>query len=157
MVVDPDRLVNSSARVEATAEIGTEPVLLFEDAIQPFSVGVFVAVVFLGHTDWKASTAESLNEVVTAVLASSIRVVDRISITGQICKGPVECDEVGLGISTFAAVVANDLPGVQVHDEGQVLESHIGTDVGDIADPDEIGSRRLKVTNQVSEQREIVP
>ena len=95
MVVDPHSLVSCSTCVISGSECRAQSVFLLEDAVKSFCVSVFVAVVLFGHAYWKVAVSEGFDEVVTAVLASTIRVVDRISVVGQVCEGSIECYEVG--------------------------------------------------------------
>jgi hypothetical protein len=110
MVVDPDRLVDSLASMEAVAEMATEAVLLFEDAVQSFSVSVFVAVVFFSHAHREIAIIEDVDVVVRAVLAAAIGMVNGKSIVRKLIEGTTEGNEVCGGVTGFAAVIADDLP-----------------------------------------------
>lgn len=149
VVVHPDRLVDGATCLQATPELTTKAVLLFEDAVQSFGVSVFVAVVLLGHADRETSVVQDFDVVVRAVLAAPIGVVDGIPILWKLCQGLAEGYEIRGGVALLAAVVAHDLPREEVHDESQVFEASGSSDVGDIADPDHVRACCLEVGDQV--------
>lgn len=156
VVVDPDRLVDGTTCLQAAAELATQGVLLFEDAVQSFGVSVLVTVVFLGHADRQTSVVQDLDIVVRAVLAASIGVVDGIPILWQLSQGLAEGSEIRSGVAPLAAVVAHDLPREEVHDENQVFEAFSSSDVGDVAHPDHVRACCLEVGDQVVKHGETV-
>ena len=156
VVVDPDRLVDGTTSLQAAAELATQAVLLFEDAVQSFGVSVLVAVVLLGHADRQTSVVEHFDVVVRAVLAASIGVVDWIPILWQLSQGLAKGYEIGGGVAPLAAVVAHDLPGEEVHDQYQVFEPFSSSDVGDVADPDHVRACCLEVGDEVVKHGETV-
>lgn len=156
VVVQPDRLVDGSSGVLTGSEGRTEGVLLLEDSVESFGVGVLVTVVFLGHADREVPFLEGLDVLVGAVLASAIGVVDRVAVIREVGEGRSEGCHAGLGVEAVAAVVADDLPGVEVHNQVQVLESLEGPKIGEIADPHLVGSGRQELIQEVSEDRKAV-
>jgi hypothetical protein len=82
--------------------------------------------------------------------------VDRISIVREFGKCLVKCFQGGLCVGAFAAVIADDLVRVQIHDQGQVFKVLPGPDVGDIRDPDLIGGGCFEFGDQIPIHRQCV-
>jgi len=82
---------------------------------------------------------------VAAILASTIRVMNRVFVVWQIFESLVQCLERFLSSEAFGTVVTNNLVGMQVRDQCQVFEIFPGPDVGDIADPDLVWIRGFEL------------
>lgn len=147
IVVEPNRFVYSASRLLPVEECPSEAVLLFQNAVQSLGNRVFSAVIVLRHAHWKMTFLQASHVLVAAVLAPSIRVVNRVFVVRQIIESFVQRLERFLRAQAFGTVVTNNLVGMQVRDQCQVLEIFPGPDIGDIADPDLVWIRRFELRN----------
>lgn len=97
------------------------------------------------------------DELMAAILAPAIRVVNRVFVIRQIIESLVQGLERFFRSQAFGAVVTDNLVGMQVCDQCQVFEIFQGPDVRDIADPDLVWIRRFELRNQIPIHRQRVP
>lgn len=117
IVVEPNRFVYSPSRLLPVEESPSEAVFLFQDPIQSLGNRVFSAVINLRHAHWEMTFSQASHVLVAAVLAPTIRVVNRVFIVRQLIESFVECLERFLCVEPLGAVVTNNLVGVKVCDQ----------------------------------------
>lgn len=157
VVVKPHSLIDSEARLFPRGERETQRVLLLEDAVQAFCVGVLVAVVLFRHADGKVVELKRFHVGMTAVLGPSIGMVYRMTPGWELSQGHLQGTEVGGVCGVLAAVISDDLPREEVHEKNEVLESLIGADEGDITDPNLVWRFRFEVLYEIGEDRKVMP
>lgn len=145
IVVEPNRFVYSTSGLLPVEESSSEAVLLFQNPVQSLCNRIFSTVVYLRHAHWKMTFLQAPDVLVAAILASTIRVMNRVFVVWQIFDSLVQCLERFLSSEAFGTVVTNNLVGMQVRDQCQVFEIFPGPDVGDIADPDLVWIRGFEL------------
>ena len=154
VVVQPDRFVDGASCLFSVEECPAEAVLLFEDAIQSLGHGVFRTVIDLRHAHRQVMLFQASNVFVTAELASTIRVMNRVLVDGQFFESLIQRLERFLDLEPFTAVITDDLAGVQIRDQRQILEVLPGPEIGDIADPNLIRAGCFELGNQIPVHRQ---
>jgi transposase len=97
--------------------------------------GVVVAVPLPGHRDQEAMPSELGLIVERAVLAATIRVVDQSGFWASDGEGLPECFKSQLLVKAVADGPANDAPGEQVDDDGEIQPALTGPEIADIGTP----------------------
>lgn len=125
VVVQPHGLVNRLLCLCGVSERCTDSVFKLQDAVDPFGVGIFCAMIYLGHTHLQAALPEALHVVVAAVLAAAIGMMNRVAFRRQVCQGPLQGLDAAQGFEAVAAMVPDDLPGVaEPQRGGRDLSTH---------------------------------
>ena len=154
IVVQPDSFVDGAPRLLSVEERPAEAVLLFEDAVQSLSHLVFRTVIDLRHAHRQVTPFDASNVFMAAVLASTIRVMNRVLVGRQFFESLVQRLERCFDLEPCAAVVTDDLAGVQIRDQRQILEAFPGPKIGDIADPNLIRAGGFELGNQIPVHRQ---
>ena len=157
IVVEPDRFVDSTSRLFPGEERPSEAVFLFQNSIQSLGNRVFCTVVDLSHAHREMTLLQLSHVLVAAVLTPTIRVVNRVLVVWQIIESFVQRLERFLRVEALSAVVTNNLVGMQVRDQCQVLEIFPGPNIGDITNPDLVWIRRFELRNQIPIHRQGMP
>jgi len=111
----------------------------FERAPEGFHGSVVITAGFAAHGGLGLSVGQGLAKIRAGVLAAAIGVKDELrrGLAMNLCHVPGRQDE--LGIDVFIHGPTDDPAAEEVHDGGQIEPAFLGTDVGDVADPDLIG------------------
>lgn len=144
-VVGVDRVRDGGVRGDERREDGIEVKLVLQDPVDAFREGVLVAVVGIGHAGEPPLVGESTEELVTAILAPAVRVMQH-AVAGA--EGGARLVE-GLPRTVMreiaAQMPAHDMAAVHVGREEQIgkpvaLEAEI-RDVADdsLAGPGDVG------------------
>src|SRR5207248_11739975 len=131
-----DGLASFAASFEAT------PIdqFVFEGAPERFHGGVVIAAGFAAHGGQRLALSQSVTEVRASVLAAAVGVENqrgnRLAMRQRHVPGP----EDQWGVNVLVHGPADNTTAVAVHNAGQVEPAFLGVDVGDVTDPDLVGS-----------------
>lgn len=146
VVVSIDVLKDLDARVGRSIEAAALKHFVFEGADEGLGPGVMVGVGASGHALAEAGLGEGLAEGGAGVLAAAVAVED-----GALSGAGLECLPEGVEDEIRAEMIgqspAEDAPGVEVDDDGEVEPTGGGGDEGDIPGPGTVrsGWKRLAV------------
>ena len=115
---------------------------LFEGAPEGLHGGVVIAAGFATHGREGLALRQSVAEISAGVLAAAVGVEDQFGSRLAMSKRHAPGREDQLGVDVLVHGPADDPTAVDIHDAGQVEPALLGGDVGDVPDPDLIGSAR---------------
>ena len=97
--------------------------------------GIVKAISFAAHRHLKALIAQALLVVMTAILATAIGVVNTARWWLTQIDRHVECADCEVFLHAIADRPADDAPGIEINDHGQVEPTLAGPYVRDVTDP----------------------
>ena len=153
MAVNPDGVVEG---LDVLKDQGISPVKgLNTEAVQPFPLDQgmegFDAGVIVGITLVAVAQLELFGGIPVSlgnVLCTAIAMQDQRLIGLPPGLGQIDCFHYILGFQGWGKYPGNDLPGVKIHDAGQVGKAFVGVDVGDVGTPYGVGTVRIELLIQ---------
>ncbi len=153
MAVNPDGIVESlyvleDQGVSLGMSFNAETVQPFplDQGVKGFDTGVIVGIAFVAVAQLElfGGVPVSLGN----VLGAAIAVQDQWLIGLAPGFSQIDCFYYILGFQGWSKYPGNDLPGVKVHNAGQVGKSLMGVDVGDVSAPHGIWPVRIELLIQ---------
>jgi len=153
IVVQPDGLLNSSLSMLPIEEKGIEPILDFEDAIDAFGQGILIAVADLAHARADAGGEEPLTIGSRGVLDAVVRMMNHAGQRGcgRLVQGHVKGAKTAFDGERGGQIIANNEAREGIGEEGQIGETGLSREVGDVADPHLVNAMETEFSDQVRE------
>ena len=151
IVVQPDGLLNSSLSMLPIEEKGIEPILDFEDAIDAFGQGILIAVADLAHARADAGGEEPLTIGSRGVLDAVVRMMNHAGQRGcgRLVQGHVKGAKTAFDGERGGQIIANNEAREGIGEEGQIGETGLSREVGDVADPHLVNAMETEFSDQV--------
>src|SRR5436190_9139105 len=140
VIKDFDEVENGLLSLGASLERAAIDEFLFEGAPEGFHGGIVIAAGFAAHGSQRFGFNQSVSKIGAGILAAAIGVKDQLRRRLAMSLSHVPCSQDELSIDGLAHSPADDAPAEEVHDASQIKPSFRGGDIGDVSDPDLIGS-----------------
>ena len=113
---------------------------LFESTPEGLHGGIVITTGFAAHGREALALSQGLTELSTGILAAAIGVQDQLWRRLPMNLGHIPGRQDQLRIDVFVHGPAHNAAAVAVHHAGQIQPTFVGVDVGDVRDPDFVGS-----------------
>ena len=157
VVIKPHSLMHSFVRLLFTFKRHIQRVLLFENTIEPFSKSVLSTMIFLGHTNPKSVASQAIHVRMAAVLATTVRVMDRLTALRKASERLVKRIQATFRFKAVRTAVSHDFTRINIHNRTEKHVSVICSDIRDVTDPDLVDMRYLQVLDQIAENGHRMP
>ena len=121
-------------------EVAAVDQLVLEGAPEGFHGGIIVAVTFAAHGSDGLGLVECVAVVVTGVLDAAVGMKHQAGRGLTMSQGHAPSGQNQFGVDVFAHGPAGEPAAVKVQNAGQIEPAFLGGDIGDVTEPDLVGS-----------------
>lgn len=138
MVIQPDTFTDGSLRLWRRSKAPIQPVLEFNDSVDPFSHSIIVAVSSCSHTRPDLIFAQEPPVRLTRILCSTVAVMYQPthSNLASLFDGLVKSTANALMCQRITEVVAYNATRIEVGDQCEIVKTVFCLDIRNVTDPD---------------------